>query len=203
MKIYRVTDKEFAKYGKVLDLDTKEIVAAAEKIAMPEAGSVYHASQPEFECLSIKDTVENECFGQMPAQLGYCWGYNNRLNALEWHKCSEINIAIEDLILLLGAEQDVEEGNRYDSSKVEAFKVLKGEAVEVYATSLHYCPIQTSPKGFGCVVGLLKDTNTELNGKPEDELLFAKNKWLIAHEDNQELKAQGAFCGIYGENYTF
>lgn len=205
MKIYRVTDKEFAKYGKVYNLDTKEIVEVAEKIAMPNAdeGAIYHASQPEFECLAIKDVIEKECFGQMPTQLGYCWGYNNQMNALEWHKCSEINIAIEDIILILGAQQDVEADNRYDSAKVEAFRLNKGEAIEMYATTLHYCPIQTKDSGFGCVVGLLKGTNTELNGKPEDELMFAKNKWLIAHVDNEELKADGAFCGIYGENYKF
>ena len=29
-------------------------------------------------------------------------GYNDTLNALEWHKCSEINIATTDLILLVG-----------------------------------------------------------------------------------------------------
>ena len=32
---------------------------------------------------------------------------------------------------------------------------------------------------------------------PEDGLLTAKNKWLIAHEDAQ---IEGAFCGLQGEN---
>ena len=61
---------------------------------------------------------------------------------------------------------------------------------------------------------LPKDTNTELTevqkktieeakkaeGKmPEDGLLTAKNKWLIAHEETQ---IPGAFCGLVGENIT-
>ena len=34
---------------------------------------------------------------------------------------------------------------------------------------------------------------------PEDGLLTAKNKWLIAHE---EAGIEGAFCGLQGENIT-
>ena len=201
MKIYRVTDKEFLPYGNVLKFDTKEILEEAEKIEMPETGSVYVPTKEEFENLPIMEKAKNEVFGGMPTQLGYCWGYNDTLNALEWHKCSEINIAVTDIILLVGDVRDVEEGNRYNSEKVMAFKVLKGEAVEMYATTLHYCPIQTSKDGFGCIVGLLKETNTDLDFVPEDKLIFCKNKWIISHEDNAELIAQGVFGGIYGENY--
>ena len=61
--------------------------------------------------------------------------------------------------------------------------------------------IQTSKDGFGCIVGLLKETSTDLDFVPEDKLVFCKNKWIIAHEDNAELIAQGVFGGIYGENY--
>lgn len=201
MKIYRVTDKEFLPYGNVLDIDTKEILNEAQKVEMPSEGSVYVASKEEFEKLPVMEVAKNEIFGGIPTQLGYCWGYNDTLNALEWHKCSEINIAVTDLILLVGDVRDVEEGNRYNSDKVKAFKVLKGEAVEMYATTLHYCPIQTSKSGFGCVVGLLKETNTDLDFVPEDKLIFAKNKWIIAHEDNTELLEKGVIGGIYGENY--
>ena len=87
------------------------------------------------------------------------------------------------------------------TDKVKAFKVLKGEAIEIYATTLHFCPIQTSKDGFGCVVGLLKGTNTELDFVPENKLIFRNNKWIIAHEDNVGLIEKGVFGGIYGENH--
>ncbi len=201
MKIYRVTDKEFLPFGNVLNLDTKEIIEEAEKVELPEAGSMYVPSKEEFEQLPIMKDIKNEIFGGMPTQLGYCWGYNDTLNALEWHKCSEVNIAVADIILLVGDVRDVEEGNRYNSDKVKAFKVLKGEAIEMYATTLHYCPIQASKDGFGCVVGLLKDTNTDLDFISEDKLITHTNKYIIAHEDNTELVENGVFGGIYGENY--
>lgn len=120
---------------------------------------------------------------------------------MEWHKCSEVNIAVADIILLVSDVRGIEEGNRYNSEKVKAFKLLKGEAIEMYATTLHYCPIQASKDGFGCVVGLLKDTNTELDFVPRDKLITHKNKYIIAHEDNAELVDKGVFGGIYGENY--
>jgi len=201
MKIYRVTDKEFETFGKVLDIDTKEIIEVAEKTKMPDEGSCYVASYEEFEKLSVMQTIQNEYFGGMPTQLGYCYGHSNMLNALEWHKCSEINVAVTDLILLLGDVRDIEEGNKYNSDKVKAFKVLKGEAIEVYATTLHFCPIETAKSGFGCVVGLLKGTNTDLDFAPCDKLIFRKNKWIMAHVDNTALLNKGVVGGIYGINH--
>ncbi len=203
MEIKRVTDASFKKYGQVIDLDTEAIIKETEKIKYPESGSAYVPTVKEFEALPIMDKVKNEYFGGLETQLGYCWGYNNEFAALEWHKCSEINIATEDLIVLLGDVRDIDDENRYDSSKVEAFKVLKGEALEVYATTLHYCPIQASEKGFGWVVGLLKDTNTDLKFKPDDKLITATNKWLLAHAESEDLVKSGAFVGVYGENYKF
>ncbi len=201
MKIYEVSDKEFAQFGKVLDIDVNEIIAEAKKFEMPEEGSIYKASCEEFECLDIMHIIENECFGGLPTQLGYCWGHSNMLNALEWHKCSEINIAVTDLILLLGDVRDIEEGNKYNSANVKAFRVKEGQAIEVYATTLHFCPIETAKSGFGCIVGLLKGTNTDLKFVPEDKLLFRTNKWIMAHNDNQALIDRGVVGGIYGENY--
>ena len=201
MKIYEVCDKEFAKFGRVIDLDTTEIIAEAERFEMPSEGSIYKASVEEFESLDIMKTIQNECFGGMSTQLGYCYGHSNMLNALEWHKCSEINIAVTDLILLLGDVRDIEEGNKYNSANVKAFRVRKGQAIEVYATTLHFCPIETAKSGFGCVVGLLKGTNTDLEFTPDDKLIFRANKWIMAHNDNQALINRGVVAGIYGENY--
>lgn len=200
MKIYRVTDKEFKQFGRVLNLDTSDIVAKGEAFDR-DRNPTYYAGVAEFESLPIMETIQNECFGGLATQLGLCCGRNKMLNALEWHNCSEINVAITDVILLLGDLRDIEEGNRFNSDKVMAFKLLKGEAIEVYSTSLHYCPIETSEIGFACVVGLLKGTNTACDFETDNELLKSKNKWIIAHEENQEMIDRGIFGGIYGINH--
>ena len=125
------------------------------------------------------------------------------LNAVEYHRTSEINIAVTDLILLLGLEQDIEDDYSYDTSNIEAIFVPAGTAIEVYGTTLHYAPCNANEGGFRCVVILPKDTNTELEAtiekQGEDALLFAKNKWLIGHPET-DLGEQGAFIGLKGKN---
>ncbi len=201
MKIYSVKDKEFAQFGRVIDLDTDEIIAVADKIEKPAEGSTYEPSRADFEALPIKDEIQDVYFGMLDTQLGYCCGHSHQLNALEWHTCSEINVAVNDLILLLGDRRDIEEGNRYDSANVKAFRLCRGEAIEVYATTLHFCPIETDENGFGCVVGLLRGTNVPTEKTPKDPVLFRVNKWIIAHNDNKALIERGVVAGIYGENY--
>jgi hypothetical protein len=147
------------------------------------------------------EILSNEVYGGMPIQIGYCNGYNNKLNAVEYHRDSEVNIAATDLILLLGSQQDIEEDFAYDSSKIEAFLVAAGTAIEVYATTLHYAPCGVDGNGFKCVVVLPKGTNTEIDfplfKEGENSLLVARNKWLIAHE---EANIEKAVNKIYGVN---
>ena len=114
-----------------------------------------------------------------------------------------MNVALTDLILILGREQDIEADNTYDTSKMEAFLVPAGTVIEVYATTLHYAPCNVNGNKFCTAVILPKGTNTEApavqNNTGEDKLLFARNKWLIAHKD---AKIEGAFEGLIGENLS-
>ena len=73
--------------------------------------------------------------------------------------------------------------------------------MECYATTLHYGPCQVKDNGFGWIVALPEGTNTDLDCEYEDKLLWAKNKWLIAHKENQELIEQGAIAGVSGINF--
>lgn len=200
LEFYSVNDKEFARYGCVLKDDYSSLIKAASELEMPTEGSKYVPSVPSFEALSIREMIKEELFGELPIQMGNCWGYNSFLNALEWHKNSEINVAATDLVLLLAKLDDIEDG-KLDSKKVKAFYVAKGEAIEVYADTLHFCPCQVEDDGFNCVVVLPEGTNTDLDNKPSDKLLFRKNKWIFCHEDNEGLKAKGVIPAIFGENY--
>ena len=198
---YDVNDAEFASFGRVIkNLDASEITEAANKLQRPESGSAYMASVPEFEALDIAKQIEDEYFGTLPAQLGYCHGHSNFLNATEWHACSEINIAITPLVLILGHVWDIKDG-KIDSSKFTAFYLPAGTVVEVYATTLHFCPCEVQEEGFGCVVGLTAGTNTDLEKEVQNKMLFRKNKWIICHVDNEALLNRGVVPGITGTNY--
>ena len=201
--IKNVNDIEFKKYGKVLNnYDVKELLNKMEETPLPE-GVIYEPSIKELEELKVAKDFKNREFGGLDIQIGYCNGNNYMLNAVEYHRTSEINIAVTELILLLGLEQDIEDDYSYDTSNIEAIFVPAGTAIEVYGTTLHYAPCNANEGGFRCVVILPKDTNTELEAtiekQGEDALLFAKNKWLIGHPET-DLGAQGAFIGLKGKN---
>ncbi|MDO5553607.1 MAG: DUF4867 family protein [Planctomycetia bacterium] len=202
MKIYRPSDSEFAPYGKLLNLDVTKLLNAAKELEMPHEGAAYTPAVPSLEACPEFSVIEERIYGEMPIQIGVCLGYNRSLNALEWHKSSELNIAVTDFILLLGKIEEMRDG-RFDSSQVKAFLIKAGETVEIYATSLHFCPIQTSNSGFNCVVVLPRGTNLPLTENTSDPLLFCKNKWLICHEGNERLKQKSVVPAIHGENNTF
>ena len=143
-------------------------------------------------------------YGELPIQIGYCNGHNKKLNAVEYHRNSEINIAVTDLILIIGKQQDIEADYTYDTSLMEAFLVPAGTVIEVYGTTLHYAPCHVEDGGFRCVVVLPKGTNTDMEPleikNKEDELLFVRNKWLIGHEEGG--LPENAYIGLKGENLS-
>lgn len=197
--VHSVFENEFKSFGRILKLNTEEIIKVAEGFQMPE-NVIYTPSTKEFEELPIAKEINDEIFGTLPTEVGYCYGHSKMLNATEWHTSSEINIAVTDMILILGHLWDIE-NEKIDSSLFKAFYVPKGTAIEVFATTLHYCPCQVSDEGFRCVVALPKDTNTALETQLKDKKVTAKNKWLIAHVDNIAKIKQGAVAGITGTNY--
>lgn len=203
MKIQKVTDPAFRKYGQVLEgYDFTGLIKEMKHTPVPE-DVIYVPSVEELEALDIMKDLQNKGYGGLPVQIGYCNGHNKKLNAVEYHRNSEINVAVSDLVLLIGHQQDIEPDHTYDTSKIEAFLVPAGTGIEVYATTLHYAPCHVNEGGFQCVVVLPKGTNTDLTFQTEkmgeDSLMTAKNKWLIAHED---AKIAGAFNGLKGENIT-
>ena len=104
MKIYSVTDAAFRPYGKILEgYDTAPLCAAMRSIPMPEQGTAYEPSIPVLEECALYGALQNNAYGGMPIQLGLCWGYNTRLNCLEYHRDSEFNLGTEEFILLLAS----------------------------------------------------------------------------------------------------
>ena len=203
VKIQKVTDPAFRKYGQVLEgYDFTGLMKEMKHTPVPE-DVIYVPSVEELEALDVMKDLQNKGYGGLPIQIGYCNGHNKKLNAVEYHRNSEINVAVTDLILLIGHQQDIEPDHTYDTSKIEAFLVPAGTGIEVYATTLHYAPCHVNEGGFQCVVVLPKGTNTDLTFQTEktgeDSLMTAKNKWLLAHED---AKIEGAFNGLKGENIT-
>lgn len=209
MKVISCFDEAFKEYGRVIDnVDFTELVKAMEKTPCPE-GVVYEPGIKELEDLAVAKEISNVAYGEMPIQIGYCNGHNCMLNALEYHRDSEINVAATDAILMLGLLREVEKDFTYDTSKVKAFLVPAGTAVEVFATTLHYAPCGVDGNGFKVSIVLPKGTNYPLATKHakvnadgtapnEDALITATNKWLIGHKEGG--LDEGSFLGLKGKN---
>lgn len=203
MEVLKVTDEKFGVYGRVLEgYDTAALLKVMEHTPLPQGEVVYEPSIEELEALDVTADFKNRAFGGLPIQVGYCNGFNTLLNAVEYHRTSEINVAVTDMILLLGKQQDIKADYTYETEKIEAFLVPAGTVVEMYATTLHYAPCMTDDQGFRCVVVLPKLTNTSdfvADSQGEGKLQTALNKWLIVHED---AKIDGAFNGLIGPNVS-
>lgn len=137
---------------------------------------------------------------------------NSTYNGFEYHKGSEINVAVTDFMLVLGHTYDIK-NNSYDVSQATVFFVPKGTAIEMYQTTLHLSPLRVCDEGFKGIVILPRGTNTPLEEeelkireekrKVADEeamLLLQRNKWVIAHPAREPLIRQGAYPGVTGEN---
>ncbi len=204
MKILPVSDPSFQKYGQVLTgYDVAELLATLDRVTPLPEGTDYVPEQPELMALPIAKELSDNAYGGMPIQIGWCNGHNTKLNCLEYHRDSELNVGVQDFILLLAKREELEDG-ALDTGKVAAFLCPAGTLVEVYATTLHYAPCSAARgQGFKVIVVLPKGTNL---AKPaitvknaEDEILWASNKWLLAHADSAEA-AQGAKVLLRGEN---
>lgn len=198
MKIYSIYDKEFAEYGVIVPGDYKELLEVLSSRPCPEGSTMYCPSDKELEATPSYKGFSYRVYGDMPIQLGYCSGHNNKLNCLEYHRDSEINLANEEFVLLLGKRSEII-GDKFDTSKVKAFRVPAGVAVEVFATSLHYAPIGEHGAGFRVLVVLPRGTNVNSLRIEGEKELWATNKWLLAHKDSKEAK-EGAYIGLVGDN---
>ncbi|MCR5098544.1 MAG: DUF4867 family protein [Lachnospiraceae bacterium] len=214
--IYSVEDEEFATYGKVITgADFSEAIRyMVQYTDIPAEGNIYVPSDERMEQQAIGQYLKDVVYGGMPIQIGYCNGKNSKFTAFEYHKGSEINVACCDMMLSLGHLWDIKD-NTYDTDKAQVFFVPEGTAVVMYETTLHYAPIKVTDEGFRGIVVLPRDTNTPLERAPETcncgdantvgvdpekKLLYMKNKWLIAHPDTDEVKTNGAYPGVKGED---
>ncbi len=205
MKVYNVTDSEFMPYGQILEnYDFSKVFEAAKNLPVPNDAIVYEAAVPILEKCKIKTLFQNRGFGGMEIQIGYVGGVNRVLNCLEYHKSSEFNIALDDVILVLGLESQIEEG-RFSTDKCKAFYIPKGVGVELFGTTLHYAPMNVF-ENYRVLCVLPKGTNGE---KPdfeatnsEDKMCFGNNKWLMCHPDSPDAK-NGTYQGLKGKNITF
>jgi len=206
-----ILDPALRSYGRLLDPSPfASLVGLADRVTGidPEANR-YVASVAELEAEPSVRGLKL-IFGFADIEVGYCNGPNTRLNGLEYHKSPEIDVAVTDLVLLLGKKADIGSDATYDSKKLECFYLPAGTVLVLDPEVLHFSPCKVREGGFKSVIVLPRGTNGALEGEElafargakdaEARLLFMRNKWLLAHPDRAILVERGAWPGIRGEN---
>ena len=133
--IHLVSDPAFSPYGTLWqDFDVTELNECARRLYTLDEGTSYEASNGELESLSVAREISKQLFGEFPIQIGCCWGYNSRLNGMEYHRSSEIISAATDLVLMLGQVRDIKREGYWVSSLADLFyypegTLLRGEQV--------------------------------------------------------------------------
>ena len=202
--LFDVFDARFSRYGRVLELgDTSALHEAMLNIAIPESGNCYVASDESLMALDITEKIKLSVYGDVPVEAGYCNGHSFKLNAEEYHRCSEVNFTTTGLVLLLGLPEDIIDG-KLDSKRVVGVYLPPDVPVEIYPRVLHFAPCRLSDAGFNCLVVLTDGTNTALDSVDsslpgEDGMLWMRNKWLLCHPDSPQA-VKGAYVGITGKN---
>lgn len=203
LKLCSVFDDEFSRYGRVLEGDTAELACVLETMPIPDEGNSYRASVPELEEVKLMPQLRRVVFGETDIEAGFCNGRGYKLNAMEYHKCSEVNFSTTGLVLLLALPEQLKDGV-LDSGDVIGFYLPKNVLVEIFPLVLHFAPCRITEEGFRCLVVLTLGTNEALDAvntsaPGEEKLLWMRNKWMTCHPDSPQ-KEKGAFVGIHGEN---
>jgi hypothetical protein len=209
IKIHSIDNDAFSRYGRLhTTYDPQEMIARAQAVLPTTEAIVYEPEVPLMEAPSAFNTaIEREIYGGMPVQVGWCYGKNLQMAGLEYHKGSEVNVCLTDVVLLLGDERDIVYGRQisYDTHRVAAFFAPAGSVVEFHPWNLHYAPIQVhGTLQFATLVYLPCGTNYPLPFRVpqigENQLLFAVNKWLLVHPAQSASIAQGAYPGLTGDD---
>lgn len=206
LEILSVIAPEFSSYGTIHPT-----------VELPEMRRfLYGVEQTEFEhyvpCeerlmeLPEADQFKDDIFGQVPCQVGWYYGNCNKLNAVEYHKCSEVLYLYGDGVLILGHLWDIKE-DRLNTDTMKVFYVPANTCVELYGTTLHYAPCKAGKAPIMQIVVQSKGTNTPLlkpaEGKEaENRYLLQRNKWVLGHPEAAELLGPDAFIGLEGKNIT-
>jgi hypothetical protein len=207
--LFDLSSSRLRKYGRSADyLDFREAVAYMRTNSkIPEQGHDYRTSFAPLEDMKLKEEASRLCYGHMNIQVGYCNGKNVMLDGLEYHKGTEICVAVTDTVLFLGSLVDMD-GITFDSKNVEALYLAEGEALEMFPTTLHFCPCHTTKAspGFKTIVLLPEGTNCEVEGMKalpsgEGRLLWRRNEWQMVHAEYRKGVADGNHPGLIGENY--
>ena len=156
MKIKKIDDPAFCRYGRIVQgIDFSDLVEAIRRETPLPDGVAYEPSIAALEATKAAKELQRQTYGELPIEVGYCNGHNYKLNAIEYHRSSEINVAATDAILIVGMQQDITDDFKYDTSRMEAF-LAGGNGGRTLCHDAALCALQRGRRGISsrhCAAG--------------------------------------------------
>lgn len=182
-KALSIHSDEFHTYGNVIT--TKNIDPLLkylkDEITLPHDRIEYVRSDERLNHHAAVSDIQRQIYGNMPVQAGYVCGINTTQDGFEYHQGSEVIIAASDFFLFLGKREFMQD-DTFNGELAQPFFVPKKSVIELYSTTLHYCPISINAQPFSAAIILLDGTNEDIHDENKPAMLSKRNTWFIAHE---------------------
>ena len=155
----------FEEYARVVPgIPTETLMAAVRRFPLPETGMVYSPREDDLHAVLDFTPWGEALYADMPYQLGYCAGSNDRAEVLARHGGSAFVQSDTAFDLLLA--------HRWED-KPHRFRLPANTLVEIYGDTLRSAPLGS---GFRVLVILPFATNTEWqDGK-------TRNTWFLPYD---------------------
>jgi hypothetical protein len=99
LEILSIESPLFREYGEVISHDFSDMFTSSMESMTPEGPTYLKDVEPLHKCRSFL-FLEEKVFGGVPIQAGICFGNNSKMNGMEYHKSSEVIIAVTDIVLI-------------------------------------------------------------------------------------------------------
>lgn len=207
-QILTLDDPKFAQYGVVYhqyDQYLPTITKTMDLVEIPATGSGYVPSFKQLEALPEIQKMSRDVYAGMPTQAGQTVGHVDSFSAIEYHTCSELNIMLNDVIMVLGKRQTLDQTGEFNpNNDGDIFFVPKNTVIELYNSTLHYAPIEVTKGGFKVIVILEKGTNEDLpkGFVTSNKRIVKQGKFQVVHQSRTDKIAAGAVVGVTGKLIT-
>ncbi len=178
------------------NISAGEFALESQKLDIREQNQ-YIADDTDCHNFVAYNEIKTQIFADLDIQSGWCFGRGTKMNGVEWHKSSEVVVAITDCVLFLGDYNDIID-DIYDTKNTVALYLKVGEVVELMPMTLHLAPARVEDD-FVVAIILPQNTNLPLVGGISGSKR-AVNKWLLVHKENETGIKNGGKIGVIGKN---
>ena len=201
-----LSDPSFADFGiRYEDYDLTQIERVMADVIPPEEGTAYLPSLPQLEATETIQAIGRDVYAGMPIEAGVTQGHARTFTAFEYHQCSETNIMLDDVVMVLAQRRVLEAKGKIDPNRDAAlFYVPKGSVIELYNSTLHYTPLSVSTKAYQVLVIAVKGTNEPLPAgfSSQNPRVVKQGKFQVVHPSRKDKIAQGYQVGLSGKVLT-